>query len=201
MCEPVQRPHNYQDEDDGDPNRYATAPRGRPAEACDFRRQCLGRGCRRCAPLRHCIFLARNLFCDPGIGQRLVPADNFRRSRPLVFAARNSQLSRLLRRFHQAQRPIRRPGRKHAALNASLRLDDLGRWRSNILGDHWCKKAISAARKGLNVQRGIGAVSQHSPDLLHAVVHPLLEVNVGFFSPKLLPDSLPTDDLTGVIRQ
>ena len=48
-----------------------------------------------------------------------------------------------------------------------------------------------------NVARLAGIVPQSGPDLLNALVHAALKVNIGFAPPEFLLDFFPGHDLTG----
>ena len=67
--------------------------------------------------------------------------------------------------------------------------------------DNWCEKTIATARNCLHVDRPIGIVVQRTPDLLNALIHPVLKVNEGVIAPDLLLDFLPGHDLAGVAGQ
>ena len=44
----------------------------------------------------------------------------------------------------------------------------------------------------------VGIVAEHRPDLVDALVHPVLEVNKGFPNPELLLNFVTSHDLAGV---
>jgi hypothetical protein len=55
--------------------------------------------------------------------------------------------------------------------------------------------------KGFYIEGCIRVVVEDISDLLDAVVHPLLKVNVGLLTPKLLPNFLTGHHLAGVTDQ
>ena len=75
---------------------------------------------------------------------------------------------------------------------------DFGRFVRKFSGFYRCNEAISATRQGFNVARSVRGIAKGIPDLLNAVVHALLEVNVGLLTPDLELDLFAGNNLTGL---
>ncbi len=68
----------------------------------------------------------------------------------------------------------------------------------NGLGKYRGNKAVSAARKRFDVERSVGVIAERCPDLVDALVHPVLEVNKCFPNPELLLNFVTGHDLPSV---
>ena len=116
------------------------------------------------------------------------------------FRVRQSRLIVWLELFRYRRSRPRCTGYQHwsPAPFAGVGLNHLRPRSGDGLGDYWRKKAVSAARKGFDVERFIGIVPEHGPDLVDAFVHSVFEVTVGCPTPDLRLNIITGHNLAGL---